>query len=208
MRGCKKIYEDNWLMVVDKPAGVLSVPLLSNSEISLLDILNKECRNGCVYPCHRLDRATSGLVIFAKDRKTQKEIMDLFRKRQIKKEYIAVIHGWLRNDSGEVKNYLGEGISPDAPRKLAITRFRVIKRNLEYSIVKVQPLTGRKNQIRIHFKQLGHPIVGERRFAFAKDYELKSRRLCLHASKLQFMHPRTKKNIRLFSPTPEDMNFF
>lgn len=206
----KKIYEDKWLLVIDKPAGLLTVPAHSKFEVSLLDLLSQEYRDEEVelFPCHRLDKETSGLVIFAKDKLTQEEIMGLFRKKEIKKEYIAIVHGWIERNPGEIRNYLRENHSSTSREKLAITRYHVLQKNTEYSIVKIEPLTGRKNQIRIHFKQLGHPIVGERRFAFAKDYSLQAKRLCLHATQLEFIHPRTKNNLILTSPIPSDMEEF
>jgi len=211
MPGYKKIYEDNWLLIIDKPADILTTPSPGNYEISLLDLLNSEYnpKRVGIFPCHRLDKETSELVIFAKDKQTQGQIMDLFRKREIRKKYIAIVQGWCEKNSGEIKNYLSESSRSDKRKKLAITCYRAIKKEPEYSIVEVQPLTGRKNQIRLHFKGLGHPIVGERRFAFAKDYEIKSKRLCLHARQLEFIHPRTEKSLKLFSAIPSHMrNFF
>lgn len=198
------VYEDNWLLVVDKPSGILTVPFSSEDKLTLFDLLNRDYQIP-LFPCHRLDKETSGLVIFAKDRKTQKKIMDLFRRKKIKKKYVAVVHGWMEKEKGEIRNFLFDG----SEHKMAITHYKVIIRNPEYSIVEIEPVTGRRNQIRIHFKQIGHPIVGERRFAFAKDYELRAKRLLLHALELDFSHPENKKELKIISTIPEEIkNFF
>lgn len=198
-----KIYEDKWLLVVDKPPGILTAPFGPQDKYSLLQLLDREYRTG-LFPCHRLDKDTSGLVIFAKNKITQKKIMNLFRQKMVKKKYIGVVHGWMEKNEGTIKNYLFDGAS----RKIAITNYRVILKKPEYSVVEINPLTGRKNQIRLHFKLLGHPIVGERKFAFARDYELKSGRLLLHAFKLNFLHPEKKEEIELSSPIPKEIKLF
>ncbi|MCM8765735.1 MAG: RluA family pseudouridine synthase [Candidatus Omnitrophica bacterium] len=203
MLNCKIIYEDRWLLVADKPSGMLTLPFSCEDKNSLLQLLEKK-GNLNLFPCHRLDKETSGLVIFAKDKTTQKKIMDLFRRRKIKKKYIGVVQGWVEKKRGRIKNYLFTGLS----RRLAITDYRVIWREPEYSLLEIEPLTGRKNQIRIHFKQIGHPVVGERRFAYAKDYPLTARRLLLHALELEFEHPENGKRLKLSSPLPQEIKIF
>ncbi|MCX5657990.1 MAG: RNA pseudouridine synthase [Candidatus Omnitrophica bacterium] len=205
-----KIYEDIQLVIVDKIAGQLTVPASEKDEISLLDLLNSEYlgKGIKILPCHRLDKETSGLVIFAKDEKTQEEIAGLFRKRKILKTYIAIVHGWIKKDSGELRSYLRDKAIHNTKGKLAISKFKVLKKNAEYSLLEVSPLTGRKNQIRIQFKEIGHPIVGERKFVFARDFDLKSGRLCLHAWKLSFFHPETGQHLNLESLIPEPIKKF
>ncbi|MCM8779395.1 MAG: RluA family pseudouridine synthase [Candidatus Omnitrophica bacterium] len=199
----KIVYEDRWLLVLDKPAGILTLPFSSEDKNSLLQQLNIRYRDP-LFPCHRLDKETSGLVIFAKNKTTQKRIMALFRKKEIKKKYIGVVQGWVEKNEGRIKNYLFDGLK----RKCAITDYRVILRNPEYSILEIEPLTGRKNQVRIHFKQMGHPIVGERRFARARDYALSAKRLLLHARELEFVHPENGKRLKITSPLPEEIKIF
>ncbi len=206
----RKAYEDSRLIIVDKPSGLLTVSASEKDEISLLDLLNREYldKDIKILPCHRLDKETSGLVIFAKDEKTQEKITDLFRKRKILKTYIAIVHGWIKKNSGELRSYLRDKAIHDTEGKLAISKFKVLKKNTEYSLLEVSPLTGRKNQIRIQFKEIGHPIVGERKFAFARDFDLKSGRLCLHAWKLSFCHPETGQHLNLESLIPESIKKF
>ena len=187
------VYEDNWILVANKPSGLLTIPTPKNETRTLTSILG-------LHPCHRLDRETSGLIIYAKGKSIQKKITELFKNRKVKKTYIAFAQGVLSKDQGEIKNMI-ESMS-------AITRYKVIQRRKDFSIVEVNPLTGRTNQIRIHFKQLGHPIVGESKYVFRKDFALRAKRLCLHAKELEFTHPYTGKLIKLTADLPVELNDF
>ncbi|MCM8783733.1 MAG: RluA family pseudouridine synthase [Candidatus Omnitrophica bacterium] len=203
MQEYRKIYEDRWLLIVNKPQGILTAPFNPQDKDSLLQLLNKEYEKP-LFPCHRLDKDTSGLVIFAKSKTIQKKIMGLFRSRKINKKYIGVVHGWIEKDNGTIKNYLFDG----SDKKIAITNYRIILRKPEYTILEIEPFTGRKNQIRLHFKQIGHPIVGERKFVFARDYDLRTKKLLLHAVELKFPHPINGKELKLSSPIPEEIKKF
>ncbi len=139
------VYEDDWLLVADKPAGLLSVPTPKKEHRTLTDILG-------LYPCHRLDRETSGLIIYAKTKSVQKKMADLFKQRKVKKTYIAFVQGRPPRPQGEIKNQI-EGLS-------AITLYTIIEQRNDFSIVRVNPITGRTNQIRLHFKMIGHPVIG------------------------------------------------
>jgi 23S rRNA pseudouridine1911/1915/1917 synthase len=207
----RTVYEDEYLLVVDKPSKLLSVPTPKKETNTLTDILNKEKktvsnsnnRKVVLYPCHRLDRDTSGLIIYAKNRKVQKLMMDKFRQRKIKKEYIAFVRGRLRKKAGTIRSYIRH--SPEKPLKFAITHYKVLRYFKDFTKVLVKPYTGRTNQIRIHFAQLGHPILGEARFAKRKDFNIKFGRTALHASLLAFKHPITKKQLYLHSELPPDL---
>ncbi|MCK9594303.1 MAG: RluA family pseudouridine synthase [Candidatus Omnitrophica bacterium] len=197
------VYEDDWLIILDKPAGLLTVPTPKNESRTLTSILNEESQasgKNRFYPCHRLDRETSGLIIYAKSRPIQDQIMDLFRRHKVKKTYIAFVQKRINQPGGNIRVPI-EG-------KQAVTRFEVLERRGDFSVVKVSPETGRTNQIRIHFKGIGHPIVGETKFAFRKDYALRHKRLCLHAFSLDFTHPVTGKCLRLQADLPEDLDRF
>lgn len=187
------IYEDDWLLVVDKPSGLLTVPTPKNEERTLTSILN-------LYPCHRLDRETSGLIIYAKNKSVQEKMMDEFRARHVMKTYIAFLRGIPAKAEGEIKNSI-EGLS-------AHTRYKVVAKKKDFAIVKVNPLTGRTNQIRIHFKQIGHPVLGETKYAFRRDFLIKAKRLMLHAQVLEFIHPVTKNKMHLESKLPQDFEKF
>ena len=187
------VFEDEWLLVADKPSGLLTVPTPKNETRTLTSILN-------LYPCHRLDRETSGLIIYAKSKATQQKIMDEFRQRKVKKTYTALLRGIPYNHQGEIKNKI-EGLSAE-------TRYKIIGKGKEFSIVEVKPLTGRTNQIRIHFKQIGHPLLGETKYAFRRDFKIKAKRLMLHAARLEFTHPVTGKQLVLTSELPKDFKDF
>lgn len=198
------VYEDRWLLVVDKPAGLLSVPTQKNTRRTLTSVLNDELQKKDLFyrlhPCHRLDRETSGLLIYAKGKATQEKMMQEFKDKKIKKSYIAFVHGRLQGHQGVIKNRIGG--------KPALTQYQVLKQQRDFAVLEINPITGRKNQIRIHFKQIGYPIVGEDRFAFRKDFALKFKRLCLHAQRLEFRHPITKKNLSLVAPLSEELKDF
>jgi len=187
------VYEDNWLLIADKPSGLLVIPTPKKEKRTLTSILS-------LHPCHRLDRETSGLIIYAKTKSVQKKMMDLFSRRLVKKHYLAFVQGKLRQRSGEIRMPI-EG-------KPAQTRYEVLEERNGFSIVKVSPFTGRKNQIRIHFKSIGHPLVGESKFAFRKDFALKAKRACLHAAFLEFLHPVTNKILKVEAKLAADMEQF
>ena len=198
------VYEDDWLLVVNKPAGLLSVPTPKNEARTLTSILNRDAqdkgRKYRLHPCHRLDRQTSGLMIYAKGRSIQKKMMDAFRDRMVGKKYIAFVHGRLPHLEGQVNSAI-EG-------KNALTKYKVQEEKSNYSVVEVMPVTGRTNQIRIHFKSLQHPLVGEDKFVFRKDFALRFKRVCLEAKELNFKHPVTGKDLKINIDLAEDLKDF
>ena len=197
-------YEDQWFLIADKPAGLLTIPAPKKESRTLTGILNDELKKGNaayrLHPCHRLDKETSGLIIYAKGKSIQKKMMDEFKERKVKKVYLGFVQGSIKDDAGEIKKPL-EG-------RYALTRFQILKRMPGFSVLEIMPLTGRKNQVRIHFKGIGHPLVGESKFAYRKDYPLKAKRALLHAGFIEFTHPVTGKKVRVFSAMPEDMQDF
>ena len=197
-------YEDDSLLIVDKPFDLLTIPTPKKEIRTLTAIVNLEFNNKekgfSLYPCHRLDRETSGLLVYAKGKAVEKKMFELFRSRGIKKLYIAFVHGKIRQDMGLIDSPI-EGQS-------AKTEFRVLERRKDFTVAQAIPKTGRTNQIRIHFKSIGHPIVGEKRFAFRKDFSLKANRLCLHAAGLEFVHPLDNREISVESPLPLAMRNF
>lgn len=204
MSGFRILYEDDHVIAVDKPAGMLVIPTPKGETNTLTGLLNRELDSRGVaenaHPCHRIDRETSGLILYAKGKKAQQLMMEEFRHHRVRKSYLAFVHGRLGRKSGII----------DRPveNKKSATRYKVIEERKDFSVVEVEPVTGRTNQIRIHFKAIGHPIVGERRFAFAKDFKLKFRRAALHSHKIGFDHPVTKEPLAFTAPVPEDMTKF
>ena len=193
------VYEDDWLMVVNKPSGLLTIPAANKTKRTLIKILNEYIKEQGhkyrLHPCHRLDQQTSGLIIFAKGKSMQKKMMQAFMDRRVNKTYIAIVRGSPSKNQANISRAING--------KSAVTRYSVLKRLADFSVVKVNPVTGRRNQIRIHFKFIGHPILGEDRFAFRRDFKVKAKRLCLHAQALEFLHPATGKQIRLKTDSPE-----
>jgi len=198
------VFEDDWLLIVDKPSGLLTIPTPKAEQRTLTSILNEDFKSRGLlhrlHPCHRLDRETSGLIIYAKGKSAQKKMMGLFKHKKIKKSYIAFVQGRLPQDKSDI-SYAVNGES-------ALTKYRVLEERRNFSIIEVMPLTGRRNQIRIHFKQIGHPIVGETKYAFRRDFKLRAKRLCLHAQGLEFTHPVTQKKLHLRVELPQDMKYF
>ncbi|HRZ87367.1 MAG TPA: RluA family pseudouridine synthase [bacterium] len=192
------LFEDAHLLVVDKPAGLLVVPTPRNEPRTLTSLLNAQ-RRGAL-PCHRLDRETSGCIVYAKDPRTRDLMAALFKQRSVKKRYVAFVQG----TPGKAEATIALPIEGQA----AQTRYRVRERRAGYSVVEAEPVTGRTNQIRIHFKQIGHPIVGDRKFSRAGDYALKFRRTALHAAALSFRHPVTGMQLSVEKEIPPDMAEF
>lgn len=191
------VYEDEWLLIVNKPQGLLTVPSAKKRGENLTDILK---RKSSLYPCHRLDQETSGLVVYAKTNAVQKKMFVLFKERKIKKIYCAFVQGRIPKDKN-LLNFPLEG-------KPAVTEYEVKERKRDFTVLEVIPHTGRTNQIRLHFKLIGHPLVGEKKFAFRRDYQLKANRLCLHARSLEFVHPVTKRLVAVSVDLPRGMQNF
>jgi len=198
------VYEDDWLLVVNKPAGLLSVPTPKKESRTLTSILNQDAvERGVKYslhPCHRLDRETSGLIIYAKGKSIEKKMTEAFRDKLVQKKYIAFVHGKLAHPEGKI-NVAIKG-------KNALTKYKVFKEKSNYSVVEVYPVTGRTNQIRIHFKSIQHPLVGEDKFVFRKDFALRFKRVCLEAKELQFRHPVTGKDLEISIDLAQDLKDF
>ncbi len=197
------LYEDDYLLIVNKPPNLLVVPA-PFYKTTLTDILNKEYKPKTAdykfYPCHRLDKETSGVLVYAKDKVIQRKVMNEFKNRRVKKTYIAFIQGILRKERGKIDFELDS--------KKALTLYRVLERRKNFTIVEVNPITGRKNQIRRHFKMIGHPLVGESKFCFRKDFDLKFKRVCLHAKSIEFKHSLTHKLLYVDSELPLDLKRF
>ena len=191
-------------MVLDKPSGLLVIPTPRGETRTLTSILNDDlAQRGLatnLHPCHRLDRETSGLIIYAKGKSNQKLMMDLFKIRKVHKKYIAFVSGALSKASGTINLPIEE--------QDAQTVYRVLEKRNGFSIVEVRPTTGRTNQIRIHFKYLCHPILGDTKYAFRRDFAIKAKRLCLHAQELDFVHPVSGKQIHLHVKLPADLQKF
>lgn len=209
----KVLFEDSHFVVFDKPPGLLVIPTPKNEKHTLTELVNRDFApaDGAyrLHPCHRLDRDTSGIIIFAKGKKNQQLMMELFHRKSIVKKYTAFVHGRLTAGQGELRSKIADFEQKKFHRhtagKAAVTRYKVKSIKRHYTIIEVQPVTGRTNQIRIQFSEFGFPLVGERKYAFARDFALKFRRTALHAGEIGFPHPVSHKFIKIVSPLHEDM---
>ena len=207
----KIVYEDAYLIVIDKSEGLLSVNTERQKERTAYTILNeyvrRSSRQNHIYIVHRLDRDTSGLMMFAKDEKTQHTLRDNWHQIVFDRRYVAVVNGEMEREQGVVRSWLTDrtlyvsSSSVDDGGKESITHYRVIKRKNGYSLLELNLETGRKNQIRVHMQDLGHPIVGDGRYGYENDSN-PLRRLALHAFKLCFYHPVTGEVMRFETPYP------
>ena len=208
----KIIYEDNYIIAVDKPSNLFTISTENEKEKTLFHqvfvYLKQKHKNNKVFIVHRLDKDTSGLVLFAKSEKVKQLLQDNWNN--VKREYIAVVNGNLKKDKGIIDSYLKETktllvySTKDKSGKLAITEYEKIVSNKEYSLVKINIKTGRKNQIRVHFNDMGHSIVGDKKYGKIKNSLVN--RLCLHAYILEFEHPITGELIKLEIKVPKEFN--
>ncbi len=202
------LYTDEHLLVADKPAGLLTVPLHGDKEADLVARLAEQGER--VIPVHRLDREVSGAVLFARDSATREALESLFRARSIAKTYWALAAGRLRTPAGEWKYpILEEGAHAriSALGQRSITRYRTLEALPTTTALEIDLVTGRRNQIRLHAAHSGHPLIGERKYARGKDspVRLRSRRVALHAWKLRFVHPKTGEEVLVTAPLPADL---
>lgn len=198
------IYEDSDFIVVNKPFNLLTISTEKEKEKTLYHIMLEYVRkkNQKLFIVHRLDRDTSGIVLFCK----KALLRDLMQKNwnQVIRKYVAVVVGNLRTTSGLFKSYLFEDsnykvhVTNSKRGHLAITNYRKISSNLRYTLVDIEIITGKKNQIRVQFSYSGHPIVGDKKYSFSKG----NSRLYLHANELIFYHPITKKKMHFKLPIP------
>lgn len=205
----KILYEDAYLIVVEKKEGLLSVATDHQKERTAQHILNEYVkrghRNNRVYVVHRLDRETSGIMMYAKDEKTQHNLRDCWHDIVTDRRYVAVVMGDMEKDSGTVESWLTDrklyvsSSDYDDGGKYSVTHYRTIKRANGFSLVELRLETGRKNQIRVHMQQLGHPVSGDFRYGCEAD---PLGRMALHAFKLCFHHPVTGELMEFETPYP------
>ncbi|HEV2492457.1 MAG TPA: RluA family pseudouridine synthase [Terriglobia bacterium] len=222
------VYEDDDLAVVNKPsgmavhagAGVKSGTLVNALlyHIQKLSGAGGELRPGIV---HRLDKMTSGLVIVAKNDFAHRELASQFKEREISKTYVALVHGRVSSERGEITKSVGRDpvhrvrMKPGGiGAREAVTRYRVLRRFAHFTLVEAQPLTGRTHQIRVHLASIGHPVVGDTlyrapaRIRSAGREEPTLKRNFLHAAAIQFRHPRTGQSTRFEAPLPAELRDF
>ena len=209
-RRLKIVYEDNDIIVINKGYGLLSMgndKVKDGTAYSILqEYLKWQDPRNKLFIVHRLDRDTSGLMVFAKNVEAKERLQHNWNNMVLSRKYLAVVEGQPEPAEGEVRSYLAENsryevYSTDDPSEgqLAVTRYRTLKSRHGYSLMEVELDTGRKNQIRVHMKDLGHPISGDRRYG-AKTSPI--HRMALHAQTLRFIHPVTRKDMNFTTPVP------
>ena len=207
----KLVYEDDDVIVINKGYGILSVrtnPM--KREECAYDIVRDYIKDvnprNRLYVVHRLDRDTSGLMMFAKTEESQQVLRHNWNNMILERLYVAVLEGYLEEDKGYVKSRLAENsqfvvYSTDVPGegRLAVTHYEVMERGHGYTLAQFSLDTGRKNQIRVHASDLGHPIAGDRKYGASTS---PIHRLALHAMTLRFAHPVTRKDMNFQTPIP------
>lgn len=217
------LYTDNYLVLVSKPAGMVVYPCIGHKEGTLLNALayhfkklatvGAPLRPGVV---HRLDKDTSGVIVIAIDDRAYYGLVEMFKKRQVKKEYLAIVYGELKG-SGTITLPIGRAennrkkMSTNAKRaKEAITKWQVLENFKNYTLVKVKIITGRTHQIRVHFSAIGHPLLGDRTYGRKTHIEKENKKISvprqmLHAWRIEFKHPVTGEDMKFESALPQDM---
>ena len=203
------VYEDKWIVVVDKQQGVLSMPVGAGSlnMKTLLDRHFTETRQRCTaHVVHRLDARTSGLMVYAKSVDVQQQMTADWHSTIIDRRYVAVVEGVMEQPSGKVESWLHDTdrmvvvSSPvDDGGKWAATEWELIEQADSRSLLFLHLLTGRKNQIRVHMADIGHPVVGDGKYGHQDD---PGNRMCLHAFRLAFHHPVTGEALYYETPIP------
>lgn len=205
------VYEDKDIIVIDKKPHLLTISTDNEKEKTLFHqvmlYLKKKNKNNKVFIVHRLDKDTSGLIVFAKSENVKRKLQNNWEDS--KRGYVAVVNGNVSKAKGTIKSYLMEtktllvySTNDSKNGKLAITNYEKIMANKLYTMLKIDIKTGRKNQIRVHLNDIGYQIVGDKKYGDIKRDPL--RRLCLHANYLEFMHPVTGKRVRFETKIPNE----
>ncbi len=208
-RYIKVVYEDQWLIVVEKAEGILSAMVghSPHNVKTLLDKYLRDTRQRCTaHVVHRLDRETSGLMVYAKNVETQQILEHHWHEIVYDRRYVAVLSGAMEQQQGTIESYLKEtrdyvsySSQTDNGGKHAITHFFTLDKTERYSLVEFRLDTGRKNQIRVHAADIGHPVCGDSKYGNGSD---PLHRLCLHAFLLCMVHPMTGERMEFETPVP------
>lgn len=209
------IFEDKELLVVNKPCGLLTIATDKEKEKTLFHkvylYLKKKNKNNKVFIVHRLDKDTSGIVLFAKNEKLKLLLQKNWDQITKERDYIAIVHGEVEKNKDTIISWLKEtktlltySSSKDNDGKKAITNYRVIKKNKKYSFLDISLKTGRKNQIRVHMKDINHPIIGDKKYGVKDSFN----HMYLHAYKLSLVHPITKKLLEFETDIPKYFSEF
>jgi tRNA pseudouridine32 synthase/23S rRNA pseudouridine746 synthase/23S rRNA pseudouridine1911/1915/1917 synthase len=209
-KGLTILHEDRDIIVIDKPAGLLTMATEREREKTAYFMLTDYVRKGNpksnnrIFIVHRLDRETSGIVVFAKTEQAKRFLQDNWH--DFSKKYVAVVRGSLKEKDGIIESYLAENqvyrvysVSNPAKGKFSKTGYRVLRENQKFSLLEIDLFTGTKNQIRVHFSEMGHPVAGDQTYGTA---EKGLKRMALHSMQISFVHPFSKAEISLKAEIP------
>lgn len=218
------VWEDEYIIVINKPPRMVVYPAAGHKRGTLLNALISKCRKlasagaplrpGVV---HRLDKDTSGLILFAKDNKAYLNLIKQFKERKVEKNYLALLYGNLKTDRGEISAAIGRSDSDRKKMSIktkrgkeAVTLFEVVKRFKPATLAKIRIITGRTHQIRVHFSASGHPVLGDSTYGKKTFIKIEQKtiyfsRQMLHAYSLKFQHPVNRSPLEFTAPMPEDM---
>jgi len=209
-KGLKIVFEDPYIIVIDKQPGLLSIATDKEKERTVFRILSDQAKRinprSWIFVIHRLDREASGVMMFAKTKEIQQKLLGASQQDIPRRIYVAAVQGAVEVDGDTVTSWLKEdkvftmysSVVPDDGVK-AVTGYKVLKKSNKYSLLEVTPQTERKNQIRIHMKDIGHPVLGDKKYGADQN---PMRRLALHAHILGFRHPVSGENLRFEAPVP------
>jgi tRNA pseudouridine32 synthase/23S rRNA pseudouridine746 synthase/23S rRNA pseudouridine1911/1915/1917 synthase len=213
-RGLDILYEDEDILVADKPAGLLTIGTENNKTGTAYYVLTDYVRKGNmrsrnrIFIVHRLDKSTSGVLVFAKNEEAKFRLQTQWKDTE--KKYVAVVYGQFAKKEDVISSYLAESkayivySTADATRgRLAHTAYKVLKESRRFSLLEIKLLTGRKNQIRVHLADKGHPVVGDRKYGKPKDA---FRRLALHSKSISFKHPVSGRQMTFETKVPNYFN--
>ena len=209
------LYEDKDLIVINKPKGIVVHPGAGNPNHTLVNGLLAHCKdlsgiNGVLRPgiVHRIDKDTSGCLVVAKNDLAHQNLSEQLAKRTLKRTYIALVHGVIQHNVGTIEAPIGRDKSDRQKMTVtsmnarpALTHFKVLKRYEAYTLVECQLDTGRTHQIRVHFQYINYPIVGDPKYSIKKTLETQGQ--CLHAQRIEFIHPRTQEVMQFEAEMPE-----
>jgi 23S rRNA pseudouridine1911/1915/1917 synthase len=203
------IYEDRYIVVIDKRSGLLSADTDKEHFRTANYILTKHLResdpSGEIFVVHRLDRDTSGIMMYAKSREIKSRLQQTWQEAVTLRQYVAVAEGDIPDDEGTIDVPLSENaalkVYPDPAGHRAVTHYKVLERSGKYTLVELTLETGRKNQIRAHLEYIGHPVAGDPKYGAKSD---PIGRLCLHAMRLRIIHPVTGAEMDFATPVPRE----
>jgi 23S rRNA pseudouridine1911/1915/1917 synthase len=217
MKGIKLLFEDNYIIVIKKEAGLLSIATEKNDELTAYSQLSEYVKldnpTNKIFVLHRLDRETSGVMMFAKNQEVKQLLQSDWYESVMERCYIVIVEGYVEPETGTItswltenKNYLVFSSTVDNGGQKAVTHYNVLKANRKYSMVEIHLETGRKNQIRVHMQDIGHSVIGDKKYGAERS---PINRLGLHAYILAFKHPITGEILRFETDIPKEfVNMF